>query len=356
MDSRRKAALRLAPMSVSSGPYPGAIARDHVAAAQPLARYTIVRRELDRPALVSDGTAPKASDVRRNAGDFALRQLPERGHSGFDTLVRITLRRAASSAAWVSLGRCRFGPRPPLPSCPWQRAHWDSNNFLPHAGSPAGTVGVCARACDTATAASIHRTISRLYARTRWYARLMTPSAEKTSVRPVEILNRRPRFISNRTSGFTESVIREMTRLAMEERRRQSGAGLPGFQRARRHQAGGPGGHRGRLQPIRHHLGRQTVPRCHRRQVPEVVRPGLRSGERNYGLLRIHRRHDRFHAGGHQSRRRGDRIRAVLRKLRSGYIVVRRRSGNWSRCARRIGPSIRTNCAGRSLRGPKPSS
>jgi aspartate/methionine/tyrosine aminotransferase len=57
----------------------------------------------------------------------------------------------------------------------------------------------------------------------------MTPSAEKTSVRPAEILNRRPRFISNRTSGFTESVIREMTRLAMEKGAINLAQGFPDF-------------------------------------------------------------------------------------------------------------------------------
>jgi aminotransferase len=57
----------------------------------------------------------------------------------------------------------------------------------------------------------------------------MTPSAEKTSVRPAEILNRRPRFISHRTSGFTESVIREMTRLAMEKGAVNLAQGFPDF-------------------------------------------------------------------------------------------------------------------------------
>ena len=57
----------------------------------------------------------------------------------------------------------------------------------------------------------------------------MTPSAEKTSVRPAEILNRRPRFVSHRTSGFTESVIREMTRLAMEKGAVNLAQGFPDF-------------------------------------------------------------------------------------------------------------------------------
>lgn len=57
----------------------------------------------------------------------------------------------------------------------------------------------------------------------------MTPSAEKTSVRPVEIANRRPRFRSDRTTHFTESVIREMTRLAMECNAVNLAQGFPDF-------------------------------------------------------------------------------------------------------------------------------
>ena len=57
----------------------------------------------------------------------------------------------------------------------------------------------------------------------------MTPSAPKTSVRPAEILNRRPRFASKRTSRFTESVIREMTRLAMEVGAVNLAQGFPDF-------------------------------------------------------------------------------------------------------------------------------
>ena len=57
----------------------------------------------------------------------------------------------------------------------------------------------------------------------------MTPSAEKTSVRPVQIANRRERFRSERTSQFTESVIREMTRLAMESNAVNLAQGFPDF-------------------------------------------------------------------------------------------------------------------------------
>jgi len=57
----------------------------------------------------------------------------------------------------------------------------------------------------------------------------MTPSVEKTSVHPSEILNRRPRFISERASKFTESVIREMTRLAMKANAVNLAQGFPDF-------------------------------------------------------------------------------------------------------------------------------
>ncbi len=57
----------------------------------------------------------------------------------------------------------------------------------------------------------------------------MTPSAEKSLVRPVQIQNRRPRFRSQRTSRFTESVIREMTRLAMECGAVNLAQGFPDF-------------------------------------------------------------------------------------------------------------------------------
>lgn len=57
----------------------------------------------------------------------------------------------------------------------------------------------------------------------------MTPSVEKTSVRPAEIANRRRRFLSDRTSQFTESVIREMTRLAMECDAVNLAQGFPDF-------------------------------------------------------------------------------------------------------------------------------
>jgi aspartate/methionine/tyrosine aminotransferase len=51
----------------------------------------------------------------------------------------------------------------------------------------------------------------------------------KTPVRPVEIAHRRGRFRSQRTSQFTESVIREMTRLALEHNAVNLAQGFPDF-------------------------------------------------------------------------------------------------------------------------------
>src|SRR5260370_9845187 len=57
----------------------------------------------------------------------------------------------------------------------------------------------------------------------------MTPLAQKRLVRPVALSNQRPRFRSERTSKFTESVIREMTRLAMEAKAINLAQGFPDF-------------------------------------------------------------------------------------------------------------------------------
>jgi aspartate/methionine/tyrosine aminotransferase len=53
--------------------------------------------------------------------------------------------------------------------------------------------------------------------------------AEKSLLQPTEILNRRPRFRSERTTRFTESVIREMTRLAFKHKAVNLAQGFPDF-------------------------------------------------------------------------------------------------------------------------------
>ena len=54
-------------------------------------------------------------------------------------------------------------------------------------------------------------------------------SSVKSPVRPVEIPQRRDRFRSHRTAQFTESVIREMTRLAIEHDVVNLAQGFPDF-------------------------------------------------------------------------------------------------------------------------------
>ena len=57
----------------------------------------------------------------------------------------------------------------------------------------------------------------------------MATTAPKSLLQPVEIPNRRPRFRSNRTLRFTESVIREMTRLAFQHKAVNLAQGFPDF-------------------------------------------------------------------------------------------------------------------------------
>jgi aspartate/methionine/tyrosine aminotransferase len=57
----------------------------------------------------------------------------------------------------------------------------------------------------------------------------MSPVTEKSLLQPPDIANRRPRFRSERTHRFTESVIREMTRLAFQHKAVNLAQGFPDF-------------------------------------------------------------------------------------------------------------------------------
>jgi hypothetical protein len=95
------------------------------------------------------------------------------------------------------------------------------------------------------------------------------------------------------------------------------GAGLPGLRLSAGAQGRGEGRHRRRRQPVRHHLGSEGVPRRHRGQGrPDLPRLDGRPGDRALRHLRLHRGHDRHAARDGRPRRRGDRLRAVLRELR----------------------------------------
>ncbi len=57
----------------------------------------------------------------------------------------------------------------------------------------------------------------------------MASIASKTLLQPADIPNRRPKFRANRTMRFTESVIREMTRLAVQHKAVNLAQGFPDF-------------------------------------------------------------------------------------------------------------------------------
>jgi aspartate/methionine/tyrosine aminotransferase len=61
------------------------------------------------------------------------------------------------------------------------------------------------------------------------YPRPMLPTPPRTQVRPLKTRNVRPRFQSQRTADFTESVIREMTRLALQHDAVNLAQGFPDF-------------------------------------------------------------------------------------------------------------------------------
>src|SRR5260370_627299 len=57
----------------------------------------------------------------------------------------------------------------------------------------------------------------------------MSPVTEKSLLQPPDIANRRPRFRSERPHRFTESVTREMTRLAFQHKAVNLAQGYPDF-------------------------------------------------------------------------------------------------------------------------------
>src|SRR5258706_8487884 len=57
----------------------------------------------------------------------------------------------------------------------------------------------------------------------------MSPVTEKSLLQPPDTPNRRPRFRRERTTRFTESVIREMTRLAFQHKAVNLAQGFPDF-------------------------------------------------------------------------------------------------------------------------------
>ena len=139
---------------------------------------------------------------------------------------------------------------------------------------------------------------------------------------------------SRKAACFTESVIREMTRLAHRHGAVNLSQGFPDFPAPEAIKAAAGARHRRRRQPVRDHLGRAGAAR---RRSPATL-------ERRYGLTIDPDTQVTVCCGSteamiatllgdRRSRRRGDRLRAVLRELRPGRDPVGRRRRATSRCA-----------------------
>ena len=131
---------------------------------------------------------------------------------------------------------------------------------------------------------------------------------------------------SIKAASFTESVIREMTRLANLHGAVNLAQGFPDFPAPAGGEGGGAPRDRRRRQPVRHHVGRpafreaiaaSTSGSTAWRSIPRreiTVTCGIDRGD------------DRRDARAPRSRRRGGRLRAVLRELRARRDPVRRRA------------------------------
>ena len=73
--------------------------------------------------------------------------------------------------------------------------------------------------------------------------------------------------LSSKAAQFTESVIREMTRLALQYGAVNLSQGFPDFAAPSRNQARRAGSHRRGHQSVRHHLGSEIAAQCHRREI-----------------------------------------------------------------------------------------
>ena len=129
--------------------------------------------------------------------------------------------------------------------------------------------------------------------------------------------------ISRKAESFTESVIREMNRLAVAAGAVSLAQGFPDFSCPPELQDSCGRGGRGRSQPVRDHLRGEAAPRRDRCQDGPVP-PGLdhRSRHRSHGRQRRDRGDDLGDARAPRSGRRGDRLRAVLRDYGPDAILT----------------------------------
>ncbi len=183
-----------------------------------------------------------------------------------------------------------------------------------------------------------------------WHER--SPAASSERRRPVDSRPCRVDGSRPRPDSFTESVIREMNRLAVAAGAVSLAQGFPDFACPPELKAAAARGRRRRHQPVRDHLGREAAARRDRR-VHDGALPGLgrdRSRDAGHRHLRRDRGDDRRDARPARPGRRGHRLRAVLRELRPGRDPVRR--GPALRHAPRAGLVDRP---GRAARGVRPA-
>ena len=130
------------------------------------------------------------------------------------------------------------------------------------------------------------------------------------------------RRISRKAESFTESVIREMNRLAVDAGAVSLAQGFPDFPAPAGAQGRGRGRAPRRHQPVRDHLGRAAAARGDRGE-DRPLPPGLgaRPRDADHRHLRRDRGDDRGDARAPRPGRRGDRLRAVLRELRPDAIL-----------------------------------
>jgi len=150
------------------------------------------------------------------------------------------------------------------------------------------------------------------------YCRKISPPTRRYSEPAREIPQQR-------TMGFTESVIREMSRLAAQHNAVNLAQGFPDFPAPEILKAAAQQAIADNINQYAITWGskplRDAITAKYKRT---TIWTSIRA--RNHGLLRIHRRHDGGADGDHQSRRRSGHLRAVLRKLRPRYAAERRRS------------------------------
>ncbi len=151
---------------------------------------------------------------------------------------------------------------------------------------------------------------------------------------------------SRKAEQFTESVIREMTRLAQQHDAVNLSQGFPDFPAPAEIKDAACAAILRRRQSVRRHVGRQAAAQGDCRAVHAPLRRAGGSRYADHGLLRRDRDDDGDAPCHRRPWRRGDRLRAVLRELRSRRHRLRR--GPAVRAAARAGLALRS---GRARRG-----